>query len=155
VAAEEGAANITDSSAIDTHPDRPEHCSLASDIEEVAVCHITVSDSFAPDIHLCCYNLSHRDVDVNSGCCSPSDPHSEACVDWEHTYLQSCSRCSLCAGVCRCLTLPGCPLGTTAITIGSPLCCLIADSSAALSSLRSLTVAGTLRDCCAHSWVGR
>jgi hypothetical protein len=72
-----------------------------------------------------------------------------------HTYLQLCSRYSLFAGVYQCWTPPGCPLSTTAITIGNPLCCRIADSSAALTSLMSLTIAGKLRDCSAHSWVGR
>ena len=155
MAAEEVAANITDSSATDTHPDRLEHYNLAFDIEGVAACHITASDSFAPDIHFCCYSLSPLDADVNSGCCSPSDRRSEAYDDWMHTYLQLCSRYSLFAGVYQCWTPPGCPLSTTAITIGNPLCCRIADSSAALTSLMSLTIAGKLRDCSAHSWVGR
>jgi hypothetical protein len=158
VAAEELAANITGSSAVataDSLLDRPEHCSLASDIEEVAACHITTSNSFAPDIHFCCYSLSHHDADVNSGCCSPFDPHSEVCAGWMHTYLQFCSRCSLCADVCRYWTPPGSPLGTTAITIDNPLCCQMSDSSAALSTHRSLIIAGTLHDCSAHSWVGR
>lgn len=151
---EELAANTTDSStATDTHPGRPKHCSLASDIKEVAACRIATSNSFAPDIHLYCYSLFPRGVaDASSGCCSPSDPHSEACAGWVHTYLLLWCRCSLCAGACRCWTPPGCLLSIAAIAVSSPLGCQSTESSAIPSSQVSLTITGTLRGCSTHNW---